>query len=208
MRVKRMTASKSQPRRISVSAASVKRRDDGEAPLGVGAAGGNQTSHDGSGIAVNELRFDGRVAVVTGAGRGVGRHYVRLLAQRGAAVVVNDFGVAPDGSGPSALPAEQLAAEIADAGGLAVADTHSVAEKAGAEAVIRRALEEFGRIDVLIHNAGIVDGTFEQLAAVNLAAAFWLTEAAWGHMQAQRYGRVLLTTSSAGLFGASNGATF
>jgi NAD(P)-dependent dehydrogenase (short-subunit alcohol dehydrogenase family) len=208
MRVKRMTASKNQPRRITTSAATVKRHDDCKAPLDVGAAGGNQTSHGGSGLTVNELRFDGRVAVVTGAGRGVGRQYVQLLAQRGAAVVVNDFGVAPDGSGPSAVPAEQLAAEIAGAGGSAVADTHSVADKAGAEAVIRRALEEFGRIDVLIHNAGIVDGTFEQLAAVNLGAAFWLTEAAWGHMQAQRYGRILLTTSSAGLFGASNGATY
>lgn len=193
---------------MRLSAASVKRHDDGEGPLGVGAAGEKQTSRRGRGMTLNELRFDGRVAVVTGAGRGVGRDYVRLLAQRGAAVVVNDFGVAPDGSGPSAVPAEQLAAEIADAGGSAVADTHSVADKAGAEAVVQRALEEFGRIDVLIHNAGIVDGTFEQLAAVNLGAAFWLTEAAWGHMQTQRYGRILLTTSSAGLFGASNGATY
>ena len=110
-----MTASKSQSRRITVSASGVKRHGDGEAPTSVGAAGGNQTSPSGSSMTVNELRFDGRVAVVTGAGRGVGRQYVQLLAQRGAAVVVNDFGVAPDGSGPSAVPAEQLAAEIADA---------------------------------------------------------------------------------------------
>jgi NAD(P)-dependent dehydrogenase (short-subunit alcohol dehydrogenase family) len=167
------------------------------------------TRSEGLGAAgADELRFDGRVAVVTGAGRGVGRQYIELLARRGAVVVVNDLGVAPDGSGPSASPAEELATEIAGAGGVAVADTHSVADKDGAQAVVRRAIEEFGRIDVLIHNAGIVDGTFEQLAAVNLSAAFWLTEAAWGHMQAQRYGRILLTTSSAGLFGASNGPTY
>jgi NAD(P)-dependent dehydrogenase (short-subunit alcohol dehydrogenase family) len=159
-------------------------------------------------MTVEELRFDGRVAVITGAGRGVGRHYAQLLARRGAAVVINDLGVAPDGSGPSAGPAGQLAAEIAAAGGSAVADTHSVAEMAGAEAVVHRAIDEFGRIDVLIHNAGIVDGTFDQLDAVNFRAAFWLTEAAWKYMHAQQYGRILLTTSSAGLFGASNGAAY
>ncbi len=135
---------------------------------------------------MEELRFDGRVAVVTGAGRGVGSHYARLLAERGAAVVVNDLGVAPDGSGPSAGPAEQLAAEIRAAGGAALADTHSVADNDGAEAVIQRTLDEFGRIDVLIHNAGIVNGSFEQLRAVNLDAAFWLTEAAWEPMRAQQ----------------------
>jgi len=157
---------------------------------------------------MEELRFDGRVAVVTGAGRGVGAHYVRLLAERGAAVLVNDLGVAPDGSGPCAGPAEELAAEIRADGGAAVADTRSVADKEGAEAVVRRALDEFGRVDVLIHNAGIVNGTFEQLCAVNFDAARWLTEAAWKPMQAQKYGRILLTTSSAGLFGASNGADY
>ena len=129
MRVKRMTASKNQPRRITVPASSVKRHDDCKAPLGVGAAGGNQTSHGGSGMMVNELRFDGRVAVVTGAGRGVGRQYVQLLAQRGAAVVVNDFGVAPDGSGPSAVPAEQLAAEIAGAGFAGLVAAIALAER-------------------------------------------------------------------------------
>ncbi len=159
-------------------------------------------------MTVEQLRFDGRVAVITGAGRGVGREYARLLAQRGAAVVVNDIGVAPDGSGPSAAPAEQVAAEIADAGGLAVADTHSVADEVDAERVVGHALDTFGRIDVLIHNAGIVEGTFEQLDAVNLRAAFWLTEAAWEYMRAQQYGRILLTTSSAGLFGASNGVEY
>jgi NAD(P)-dependent dehydrogenase (short-subunit alcohol dehydrogenase family) len=163
---------------------------------------------EGTGVTVDELRFDGRVAVITGAGRGVGRQYALLLARRGAAVVINDLGVAPDGSGPSAAPAEQLAAEIAAAGGSVVADTHSVADEAGAEAVVQRALDEFGRIDVLIHNAGIVEGTFEQLDAVNLRAAFWLTEAAWEYMCAQQYGRILLTTSSAGLFGASNGVEY
>jgi NAD(P)-dependent dehydrogenase (short-subunit alcohol dehydrogenase family) len=157
---------------------------------------------------MNELRFDGRVAVVTGAGRGVGSQYARLLAQRGAAVVVNDLGVAPDGTEPSAKAAETLAAQIRADGGSAVADTHSVADRDGARAVIRRALDEFGRIDVLIHNAGIVSGSFEQLCAVNLDACHWLTEAAWQPMQAQQYGRILLTTSSAGLFGASAGTEY
>jgi NAD(P)-dependent dehydrogenase (short-subunit alcohol dehydrogenase family) len=154
---------------------------------------------------MGELRFDDRVAVITGAGRGIGSHYARLLAQRGAAVVVNDLGVEPDGSSPSSAPAEELAAEIVSGGGTAVADTHSVAEKHGAQQVIRRAIDKFGRIDVLIHNAGLVRGSFEQLCAVNFDAAYWLTEAAWGFMQEQRYGRILLTTSSAGLFGAADG---
>ena len=148
------------------------------------------------------LRFDGRVAVITGAGRGVGREYARLLGSRGAAVVVNDLGAASNGTGSSAEPAEQVAREIQDAGGVAVADTHSVAEEAGAQALIWAALERFGRIDVLIHNAGFVNGTYEELVAVNLSAAHWLTEAVWPTMQEQRYGRILLTTSSSGLFGS------
>ncbi|HEX3614774.1 MAG TPA: SDR family NAD(P)-dependent oxidoreductase [Sporichthyaceae bacterium] len=148
------------------------------------------------------LRFDGRVAVITGAGRGVGREYARLLGSRGAAVVVNDLGAASNGAGSSAEPAEQVAREILDAGGTAVADTHSVAEQPGAQALISAALEQFGRIDVLIHNAGFVNGTYDELVAVNLSAAHWLTEAVWPTMQEQRYGRILLTTSSSGLFGS------
>jgi NAD(P)-dependent dehydrogenase (short-subunit alcohol dehydrogenase family) len=156
----------------------------------------------------DELRFDGRVAVVTGAGRGVGREYALLLAQRGAAVIVNDVGAAPDGTGSAPDVAESVAAEIRDGGGRARADHWSVAERDGAEAVIADALADFGRVDILIHNAGFVNGTFEQLVAINLKAAHWLTEAVWPAMLEQQYGRILLTTSSAGMFGTSGGAGY
>lgn len=155
-----------------------------------------------------ELRFDGRVAVVTGAGRGVGREYALLLAARGATVVVNDLGVAPDGSGGSSGPAETVTSEIIAKGGRAHADTTSVAEPARARTLIDNTVAEFGRIDVLIHNAGIVDGTFEQLEAINLGAAHWLTDACWPAMRAQKYGRIVLTTSSAGLFGHAIGPDY
>jgi len=154
---------------------------------------------------VEPLRFDERVALITGAGRGVGREYALLLAARGAAVVVNDLGTSPQGVDHSSEPAEQVASAIRDAGGTAIADASSVAEQEGAHALVERARSEFGRIDILIHNAGIVDGSFDQLMAVNLSAAYWLTEAAWPSMHTQQYGRILLTTSSAGLFGSANG---
>jgi NAD(P)-dependent dehydrogenase (short-subunit alcohol dehydrogenase family) len=176
--------------------------------LGFETRAADRPRHDMVEVQMDELRFDDRVAIVTGAGRGVGSHYARLLASRGAHVIVNDLGVEPDGSGASPAPANELVAEIRRGGGSAVADTHSVGEEEGAQAVVRRALDEFGRVDILIHNAGIVDGTFEQLTAVNLSAAHWLTEAVWRPMRAQEYGRILLTTSSAGLFGASFGADY
>jgi NAD(P)-dependent dehydrogenase (short-subunit alcohol dehydrogenase family) len=157
---------------------------------------------------VTELRFDGRVAVITGAGRGVGREYALLLAARGATVVVNDLGVAPDGSGPSGAPAEAVVEQIRSLGGTAVADISSVAEQTSAEALIARTVADFGRIDILIHNAGIVEGSFEALGAINLGAAYWLTEACWMTMHDQHYGRILLTTSSAGLFGSANGPDY
>jgi len=138
---------------------------------------------------MNTLRFDGRVAVVTGAGRGVGREYARLLASRGASVVVNDLGAETNGTGTSPAPADDVVREIRDAGGIAVADSHSVAEKAGAEAVINTAIDAFGRVDILISNAGFVNGSYDQLVAVNLSAAHWLTEAAWMQMHEQSFGR-------------------
>ena len=159
-------------------------------------------------MTATRLRFDERVAVITGAGRGVGSHYARLLADRGAAVVVNDHGVATDGSGSSVDLAQAVVNEIRAAGGAASVNTADVSVRADAEALIEQAHQEFGRLDIIIHNAGVVNGTFEQLMAVNLAAAHWLTEAAWARMHAQRYGRILLTTSSAGMFGAADGPVY
>ncbi|MCT9084837.1 SDR family NAD(P)-dependent oxidoreductase, partial [Streptomyces fulvoviolaceus] len=100
--------------------------------------------------------FEGRVAVVTGAGRGLGRAYARLLAERGAKVVVNDLGGSIEGDGSDAGPAQKVVDEITAAGGTAVADTHDVSTPEGGEAIIGTALEHFGRIDVLVNNAGIV----------------------------------------------------
>src|SRR5204863_4997231 len=103
-----------------------------------------------------ELRFDGRVAVVTGAGRGLGRAYARLLADLGAAVVVNDLGVSTEGAGTDEGPASAVVDEIVGAGGTAVADTSDVSSVAGGEALVETAVERFGWIDVLVNNAGIV----------------------------------------------------
>ena len=151
---------------------------------------------------VGELSFEGRVAVVTGAGRGIGRAHATLLASRGATVVVNDLGVAIDGIGGSPSPAREVVAEIGASGGTAVVDINTVATEAGANAVIANALDTFGRVDILIHNAGLgMKATSEAMLSVHLRAGMWLTEAAWGPMEQKGYGRILLTTSSIGLFG-------
>ena len=163
-----------------------------------------------------ELRFDGRVAIVTGAGGGLGREHALLLARRGAKVVVNDVGAAVDGSGTAAGPAQQVVKEIEQLGGVAVADTNSVATPEGGEAIVRTALEAFGRVDIVINNAGILrDKAFHNLTPdlldpvldVHLKGAFWVTRPAWVKMREQGYGRVLLTASNAGIlgnFGQSN----
>src|SRR5262245_31071580 len=106
---------------------------------------------------MSELRFDGRSVIVTGAGRGVGRSYALLLASRGAQVVVADFGGELDGSGSSSVPADEVVKEIEAAGGTAVACHESVADEAGAELIVRAALDSFGRLDAVINNAGISD---------------------------------------------------
>ena len=152
-----------------------------------------------------DLRFDGRVAVVTGAGRGLGRAYSLLLAERGAAVVVNDLGGAVDGTGADATPAEEVVAAIEAAGGKAVADTSDVSTEGGAATLVASAVDHFGRVDALVANAGIMRwGTFpdidrddlERHLLVHLGGSFFTAQAAWPHLVDQGYGRIVLTTST------------
>jgi len=157
-----------------------------------------------------EIRFDGKVAVVTGAGAGLGRAYALELAKRGAKVVVNDLGGARDGSGASAGPADQVVAEIKALGGEAVASYESVASPEGGQAIIDKAIEAFGRIDILINNAGILrDRTFAKMEpaewaavrSVHLDGAYYVTKPAFQKMREQGYGRIVMTTSASGLYG-------
>jgi NAD(P)-dependent dehydrogenase (short-subunit alcohol dehydrogenase family) len=157
---------------------------------------------------VDELRFDGRVAVVTGAGRGIGRAHAMLLAERGAKVVVNDLGGEKEGTGADPGPAQEVVSEIAAAGGEAVANTASVADPAGARSIVSDALEAFGRIDVVVNNAGILTiddfptmsvDVFKRHLDVHLVGSFNVTQAAWPHLVEQGYGRVVVTISSGAL---------
>ena len=159
---------------------------------------------------VNVLSFEGQVAVVTGAGRGLGRVYALELAKRGAKVVVNDFGGGRDGSGRSQSAADSVVAEITSAGGTAVASYDSVATPDGGEAIVRTALEAFGKIDILINNAGILrDKTLAKMESdewaavlkVHLDGAYNVTRPAFTHMKENKYGRIVFTTSAAGLYG-------
>ncbi len=157
------------------------------------------------------IRFDGRVAVVTGAGAGLGRAYALELAARGAKVVVNDLGGPRDGSGAgSAGPADRVVEEIRAAGGEALANYDSVSGPEGGEALIRQAVEAFGRVDIVINNAGILRDKsllnmapeeWEKVLAVHLNGAYGVTRPAFRQMREQKYGRIILTTSAAGLFG-------
>ncbi|RSN71281.1 MULTISPECIES: SDR family NAD(P)-dependent oxidoreductase [Actinomadura] len=157
-----------------------------------------------------ELRFDGRVAVVTGAGRGLGRAYALLLASRGAAVVVNDPGGTMRGDGTDPGPAAEVVREIEAAGGEAVACTASVATPEGGAAIVGTALDRYGRVDALVHNAGnhrpapLAEMTHEDLDAVldvHLRGAFNVVRPAFPAMRDAGYGRVVLTSSIGGLYG-------
>jgi NAD(P)-dependent dehydrogenase (short-subunit alcohol dehydrogenase family) len=157
-----------------------------------------------------ELRFDGRVAIVTGSGGGLGRAHAMLLAARGAQVVVNDLGGSVTGEGADQSAAEATSAEIRALGFEAVADTHSVATPEGGQAIVTRALDTYGRVDVLVNNAGIIrDAPFDEMTAelvepvldVHLRGAFHVTRPAWAVMRAQGYGRIVNTTSVSGLVG-------
>ena len=161
---------------------------------------------------MSELRFEGRVAVVTGAGRGIGRAHALLLAERGASVVVNDLGGSKEGEGSDTAPAQSVVDEIVAAGGSAVADTNDVSTAAGGQSIIGSALDAFGRIDVLVNNAGIIKWaglpevdleSVERHLAVHLLGSFNTMRAAWPQFVEQGYGRVVLTTSS-GMLGLDN----
>jgi NAD(P)-dependent dehydrogenase (short-subunit alcohol dehydrogenase family) len=156
------------------------------------------------------LDFSGRVAIVTGAGGGLGREHALALAARGARVVVNDLGGALDGTGGSATAAERVVAEIRAAGGEAIANGASVTDFAAVQAMVQQALDAWGRVDVLVSNAGILrDKTFakmdladfRQVLDVHLMGAVHCCKALWPVMTAQKYGRIVLTTSSSGLYG-------
>ena len=156
------------------------------------------------------LSFENRVAIVTGAGGGLGRCHALARARRGAKVVVNDLGAARDGTGGSSSAAEAVAEEIRAAGGEAIANGASVTDFAAVQAMVAQAMETWGRIDILVNNAGILrDKTFAKMEIedfrlvvdVHLMGAVNCTKAVWEIMRAQNYGRIVMTTSSSGLFG-------
>ena len=153
--------------------------------------------------------FEGKVAVVTGAGGGIGRSHAIEFAKRGAKVVVNDLGGSVSGTGSGDM-ADQVVAEIREMGGEAVANKASVSDREGAKSIVDDAISNFGRIDILVNNAGILrDKTFKKITLddfdlvmdVHLTGTAYVTHAAWPHMYEQRYGRIVFTSSGSGIFG-------
>ncbi len=156
------------------------------------------------------MTFEGRVAIVTGAGGGLGREHAFALAKRGARVVINDLGGARDGSGGSATAAEAVVAEIVAAGGEAMANAASVTDAAAVQAMVDEVMAKWGRVDILVNNAGVLrDKTFAKMdledfrfvVDVHLMGAVNCTKAVWEIMRTQNYGRIVMTTSSSGLYG-------
>jgi NAD(P)-dependent dehydrogenase (short-subunit alcohol dehydrogenase family) len=156
------------------------------------------------------IRFDGRVAIVTGAGNGLGRAHALGLAARGAKVVVNDFGGARDGTGGSMTAAETVVEEIRQAGGTAIADGADVSNYEQVQAMVDKATKEWGSVDLMVANAGILRdksfgkmelSDFQKVIDVHLAGTFYCCKAVWDGMKERNYGRIVLTTSSSGMFG-------
>jgi NAD(P)-dependent dehydrogenase (short-subunit alcohol dehydrogenase family) len=157
-----------------------------------------------------DIRFDGKVAIVTGAGGGLGRQHALELGRRGAKVVVNDLGGSMDGSGGSSAAAEAVVAEIKAAGGEAIANGSSVTDDAGVALMVKHAMDAWGRIDILIANAGILRdksfskmeiADFELVLNVHLMGTVKPAKAVWEIMREQNYGRIVVTTSSSGMYG-------
>lgn len=157
-----------------------------------------------------DLGYDGKVAIITGAGGGLGRQHALLLASRGARVVVNDLGGSVSGEGADKGPAETTAQEIRDLGGEAVSDGNSVSTPEGGEGIVQTAIDAYGRVDIVINNAGILrDKTFhnmtpdllEPVIDVHLKGAFYVTRPAWVKMREQGYGRIVNTSSGSGVLG-------
>jgi NAD(P)-dependent dehydrogenase (short-subunit alcohol dehydrogenase family) len=160
--------------------------------------------------AMADLGFDGKVAIITGAGGGLGRSHALELAKRGALIVVNDLGGSVDGEGGSHTAAQKVVDEIKAVGGEAVANYDSVATPEGGESIVQTAVDSFGRVDIIINNAGILrDASFknmtkemlEPIIDVHLKGAFYVTRPAWQLMRDQGYGRIINTSSGAGVFG-------
>ena len=159
---------------------------------------------------MTDIGFDGRVAIITGAGGGLGRHHALELARRGARLVINDLGGSVHGDGGDAGPAQRVVQEIIDLGGEAVADTNSVATPQGGEAIVKTALDAFGTVDIVVNNAGILrDKSFhnldqsmiESVIQVHLLGAFYVTQPAYKVMREKGYGRIVSTSSNSGVLG-------
>ena len=155
---------------------------------------------------MSDIQFDGRVAVITGAGGGLGKTYAKMIAARGGMVVVNDLGGGSDGSGAGSSMADETVKEINEAGGKAVANYDSVATPEGGEAIIKTAVDNFGKVDIVINNAGILrDKSFVKLAPenleivldVHLKGAFFVTQPAFKIMKESNYGRIVFTATAA-----------